>query len=69
MESKIKSQKAKILNRLKAGQTITSMQALNWYGCARAASRVNELRNDGYSIKTEMIKVNDSRVARYKLIK
>jgi len=42
-----------ILARLKDGQQITQMDALNGCGCFRLASRINDLRNAGHDIVTE----------------
>lgn len=47
-----KSQKEKILAHLKTGRNLTSLSALGMYGVYRLASRINDLRNEGYNIKT-----------------
>lgn len=59
------SQKSRILNHLKTGQAITQIEALNLFGCFRLASRIEELRSQGYDIKTVMIDYNNKRFAKY----
>lgn len=67
-----KSQCSLIAKHLqKPGARLTAMQALQLYGCFRAAARVEELRKQGMAIKTDMITVIGSsgpaRVAEYSL--
>ena len=38
------SQRAAIRRHLEAGNSLTALQALNHFGCARLASRIDELR-------------------------
>ena len=64
-ELSTESQKKSILDWLSEGNTITELQALNMFGCLRLASRINDLKNDGFPIAKEMIKVNGKRVAQY----
>ena len=44
---------------------ITALQALNMFGCMRLASRISDLRSEGFPIAKEMIEVNGKRVAQY----
>lgn len=44
-----------ILMHMKKYGSITHKEAEAEYGCARLASRINELRSMGYAIETEMI--------------
>ena len=51
--------------------SITQLEALRDLGCFRLASRINELKNKGYSIRREMITVKnrygeDVKIARYR---
>ncbi len=68
-----RTQKQKILEWLKSGKSITAMGALGQFGCYRLASRINDLRNDGYAIRCDMITVGaiegSTRVAKYELDK
>lgn len=59
------SQEISILQHLQSGQTITSLDALKMFGCFRCASRINELRREGYNIETRMIESNGKRFAEY----
>ena len=49
-ELSTESQKKSILDWLSEGNTITALQALNMFGCLRLASRINDLKNDGFTI-------------------
>lgn len=44
-----------ILMHMKKYGSITPDEAKAEYGCARLASRINELRRMGYAVETEMI--------------
>lgn len=46
------TQKAKILRYLKEHGSITPVDALREFGCMRLASRITDLKNDGYIIVT-----------------
>lgn len=50
--SKTDTQRDRILTHLKRYGSITQREALNEYGVARLASRVNDLRKGGYPIRT-----------------
>ena len=67
------SQCEKILAWLKAGNSITHLKALDEFGCARLAARVNDLRNAGHDIQSKMVTVynrdgDKCRVAEYRLL-
>lgn len=66
------TQKQMILGYLQGGGTITQGQALRWYSVGRLASRINDLRNDGYNISAKMVTEKNQfgqpvKVASYKL--
>lgn len=61
----IDSQNARILNDLKAGKSITPIDGLNNYNCFRLGARICDLRRRGYEIRTEIIKNNGKRYAKY----
>lgn len=44
-----------LLRHLITRGSITHLEAEAEYGCARLASRIHELRKDGYAIKTETV--------------
>lgn len=63
------SQTTSIFVYLSSGKSLTALEALNLFGCFRLAARINDLRSEGYNIKTEIIATkNNKRVAEYKLI-
>ena len=49
------TQKKVILQHLKRFGSIEPLTALREDGCYRLGARINDLRNDGYNIITEMI--------------
>jgi hypothetical protein len=57
----------KLESWLLKGKTITSLQALNKWGCMRLSARINELRNAGFPILTDSVKQNGKIFARYRL--
>jgi hypothetical protein len=61
------SQKTDILAHLQHGP-ITPMEALKKYGCFRLAARIDNLRQDGHDIATEMVDTGDKRWAKYSLV-
>lgn len=63
------TQAEQILNYMKTGHTITTLEALHFFSCFRLASRISELRSEGHPIVTDMIKTQNSgkMVARYRL--
>lgn len=62
------AQKKRIAVYLLAGNSITQMDALRMFGCFRLASRINDLRNEGYDIATERVVTSSGkRVASYRM--
>lgn len=62
------SQNKRIAEWLKAGNSITAMEAFNMFQCFRLASRINDLRKQGMGIITEKILTpSGKRVANYKM--
>jgi Helix-turn-helix domain len=62
------SQCDQIHAHLKAGLTITSMQAFKIFAITRLPDRVRDLRNRGVTVYAEMIKLQSGkRVAQYSL--
>ena len=49
------TQNEMILADLEKGVKITPLTALSRYGCLRLAARIQDLRDRGYNIKTEMV--------------
>ena len=48
------SQSLLILNHLRIKGSITALEAMSLYRIFRLAARVNELRDEGYDIETDM---------------
>jgi hypothetical protein len=62
------SQNKQIADYLNKGKKLTTLDALNKFGCFRLASRINDLRNEGMSIVTKTIKLeNKKQIAQYSL--
>ena len=61
-ENECQSQKKQILSYLKTGKSLTQMEALYKFGCFRLAARICELRDDGWVIKSESIKLNNGKI-------
>ena len=64
---KTKTQAQKILSHLKRGWKITQIDAFHKYGCWRLASRISDLRNEGFDIRTKMIEREGKTFAQYQL--
>jgi hypothetical protein len=68
LKTKTMSQNKQIADYLNKGKKLTTIDALNKFGCFRLASRINDLRNDGMNITTKIIKLdNKKQVAQYSI--
>jgi hypothetical protein len=63
------SQEQWILSALKRGRALTPIDALRGCRCFRLAARINDLRRQGFKIKTEILSKGGKSFARYKLNK
>tara|TARA_R100001594_G_scaffold89451_1_gene123857 strand:- start:197 stop:415 length:219 start_codon:yes stop_codon:yes gene_type:complete len=68
------TQKERILRHLKDRKTITALEAMKEYGIMRLTSRICELKNEGYNIRSEFVssknRYNESvSFSKYSLIK
>jgi hypothetical protein len=61
------SQTALIKGWLLNGYSITQLDALNMFGCFRLSARIANLREEGLDTVTDMVNVNDKRIAKYYL--
>ena len=62
------SQNKQIADYLNKGKKLTPIDALNKFGCFRLAARIAELRNEGMSIVTKTIKLeNKKQIAQYSI--
>lgn len=62
------TQSEAILKDLKSGNTITSLEALQRYGCLRLAAVIHSLRKEGFDVNTEMVNVKGKTIAKYSLL-
>lgn len=65
MNTKPNAQAKMIAAHLKAGNTITALEALQKFGCFRLGARIADLRKAGYNIDTKMVEQNGKRFAQY----
>lgn len=61
------NQTALILSHLLTGKSINPMEALKKFGCFRLASRIWDLRFDGYDITMERVTVKKKTFASYSI--
>lgn len=61
------SQNALIKGWLLNGHSLTTLDALTMFGCFRLSARISNLKDQGMNIITEMVEVNDKRIAKYYL--
>ena len=61
------TQNKQILKDLKAGKSITPLDALLKYGCMRLAARIYDLKEAGHIIKDIRVKIRGSYVKRYSM--
>ena len=62
---KTDSQNALIKGWLLNGHSLTTLDALTMFGCFRLSARISNLKDQGMNIMTEMVEVNDKRIAKY----
>ena len=63
----MESQNTAILRDLKAGMSITPLDALKRHGCMRLAARIHELKEAGNIIKDITVKIRGAHVKRYSM--
>jgi hypothetical protein len=59
------SQNTEILAFLKTGHPLTAINALTYFSCFRLAARIQDLRDKGYRIETQMVSNNGRHYAEY----
>ena len=66
METELKKQTEQIKTYLNQGHTLTAIEALEKFQCFRLASRIYDLKQEGYQINKIMITAeNKKRYAQY----
>lgn len=63
----MEAQTKQILAHLESGKSITPINALNLFGVFRLSARINDIRNKGHKVVTDMIQSGDKRFASYRL--
>jgi len=63
----MESQNKAILKHLKAGKSLTPLDALLRFGCMRLAARIYYLKQEGHIIKDIRVKFKGSYVKRYSM--
>lgn len=61
------TQMERIYAVLKRGEKLTALEAQWRFGCMRLAARIQDLRDNGVPVNTTMVRIGESRVARYSL--
>lgn len=62
------SQNARILAYLLEGNAITPIEALDLFGCFRLGARIGDIKEAGYAVKSEYVKLpNGKQVKKYHL--
>lgn len=67
MNTKPNAQTKLIEKHLKNGKSITTIEALNLFGCFRLAARIADLRKSGMQIVTSYTERDGKRWATYRL--
>lgn len=64
------TQKVQILEFMRAGNSITPLDALRKFSCMRLGARIYDLKQEGHVIRTLLVKDENSgaRYARYALV-
>ena len=61
-----KTQANAILAHMKAGHTITALEALNRFNCFRLAARIYDLKEAGHPVQKRTIELeNEKRISEY----
>lgn len=64
---KPRSQSDRIIDWLASGRSLTPLQAMSRFQCARLAARVWALKKDGHRIQAEMVRRGGKSFAQYRL--
>lgn len=61
------SQRLEVLRTLAKGETLTPLQAFTRFNCLTLSQRVTELRDQGWPVKSKLVRVGAKLVAQYSL--
>lgn len=62
------TQNQAILKHLKAGKSITALEALSKFGCLRLSARILEIKQMGYNIERKWVGRNQKSWCEYRLV-
>lgn len=62
------SKKARVLDYLRGGYSITPLEAFNMFKSMRLGAIIHELKQEGWNIKTDIVSNGESHFAKYTLI-
>ena len=57
----ITRQNEMILGHMLEGKSITTLDALNNYGCFRLSARIYDLKKEGYPIKSKYVEIGNDK--------
>lgn len=63
------TQNSRILAHLQKGKKLTPIKALDSFGCFRLSARIQNLRDAGHNIRTDLVTVGNKTFASYSLNK
>lgn len=63
----MKTQNKLIAEHLKAGNSITPLEALKKFGCFRLSGRIFDLKQQGMKIKTDLVTRRNKTFAEYRM--
>jgi len=60
-------QAVEILNHMRAGNSITPIDALSLFGCQRLAARIYDIKKQGWKIVSKKVNVNNAIFSSYSI--
>jgi len=66
----MKNQNKLIIEYLQTGESLTTLEALEMFGCFRLSGRIFDIKKGGYNIRTKIIRTSSGKhIASYSLVK
>lgn len=66
--TRVKSQQEKLYSYLRKNRKITAKQALEKFGTKNLRARINDLRNDGWVIETQVNRKGNEKTTVYRVL-
>lgn len=66
--TRVKSQQEKLYSYLRKNRRITAKQALEKFGTKNLRARINDLRNDGWVIETQVNRKGNEKTTVYRVL-